>query len=104
MAGLVMAQIQTIRRSELFKVIARAVVSWVQSLTDALPPYYVAEGRLDMKGKADDGRLRIRVNGAWVSVDKPTFDLLTIGEHLRVRYTRRVRAISIDRYVSRNGH
>ena len=99
-----MAQIQTIRRSELFKVITRAVVNWVQSLTDALPPYYVAEGRLDMKGKADDDRLRIRVNGAWVSVDKPTFDLLTIGEYVRVRYTRRVRAISIDRYVSRNGH
>ena len=84
--------------------IARAVVNWVNSLADALPPYYVAEGQLDMKGKADDGRLRIHVNGAWVSVDQPTFDLLTIGEHVRVRYTRRVRAISIDRYVSHNGH
>ena len=99
-----MAQIQTIRRSEQLKVIARAIVSWIGSLVDALPPYYVAEGRLDMKGKADDGRLRIHVNGAWVSVDKPTFDLLTIGEYVRVRYTRRVRAISIDRYVDRNEH
>ena len=99
-----MAQIQTTRQSEQFKVIARAVVNWFNSLTDALPPYYVAEGRLDMKGKADDGRLRIHVNGAWVSVDQPTFDLLKIGEYVRVRYTRRVRAISIDRYASPNGH
>ena len=99
-----MAQIQTIGRSEQFKVIARAVVNWINSLTDALPPFYVAEGHLDMKGKADDGRLRIHVNGAWLSVDEPTFELLTIGEYVRVRYTRRVRAISIDRYVSRNGH
>ena len=99
-----MAQLQTTRQSEQLKMIARAVVNWVNSLADALPPYYVAEGQLDMKGKADDGRLRIHVNGAWVSVDQPTFDLLTIGEHVRVRYTRRVRAISIDRYVSHNGH
>ena len=99
-----MAQSQTIRRSEYFKVAARAVVNWISSLADALPPYYVAEGQLDMKGKADDGRLRIHVNGAWVSVDQPTFDQLETGEYLRVRYTRRVRAISIDRYVTRNGH
>ena len=98
-----MAQ-QTIRRSEYFKVAARAVINWISSLADALPPYYVAEGQLDMKGKADDGRLRIHVNGAWVSVDQPTFDQLETGEYLRVRYTRRVRAISIDRYVNRNGH
>ena len=99
-----MAQIQTIRRSEQLKVIARAVVNWINSLTDSLPPYYVAEGHLDMKGKADDGRLRIHVNGAWVSVDQPTFDLLEIGEYVRVRYTRRVRAINIDRFASPNGH
>ena len=99
-----MAQFQTIRQSENLKVIARAIVNWISTLADALPPYYVAEGRLDMKGKADDGRLRIHVNGAWLSVDQPTFDLLTIGEYVRVRYTRRVRAINIDRHVSRNGH
>ena len=99
-----MAQFQTIRRSENLKVIARSVVNWIGTLADALPPYYVAEGQLVMKGKADDGRLRIHVNGAWVSVDQPTFDLLTIGEHVRVRYTRRVRAISIDRYANNNGH
>ena len=99
-----MAQFQTIRQSENLKVIARAVVNWISTLADALPPYYVAEGRLDMKGKADDGRLRIHVNGAWLSVDQPTFDLLAIGEYVRVRYTRRVRAINIDRHVSRNGH
>ena len=99
-----MAQFQTIKRSENVKVIARAVVNWISTIADALPPYYVAEGRLDMKGKADDGRLRIHVNGAWVSVDQPTYDLLTIGEYVRVRYTRRVRAINIDRYVSTNGH
>ena len=99
-----MAQFQTIRQSENLKVIARAVVNWISALADIMPPYYVAEGRLDMKGKADDGRLRIHVNGAWLSVDQPTFDLLTIGEYVRVRYTRRVRAINIDRHVSRNGH
>ncbi len=99
-----MAQFQTIRRSEHFKVILRGVVNWISTLADALPPYYVAEGQLDMKGKADDGRLRIHVNGAWVSVDQPTFDILKTGEYVRVRYTRRVRAISIDRYAGSNGH
>ncbi len=99
-----MAQLQTLRRSEQFKVIARAVGNWINLLTDALPPYYVAEGPLDMKGKADDGRLRIHVNGAWVSVDQATFDLLEIGEYVRVRYTRRVRAINIDRFANHNGH
>ena len=47
-----MAQLQSIRRSEQFKVIARAVINWINSLTDALPPYYVAEGQLDMKGQS----------------------------------------------------
>ena len=99
-----MAQLQTIRRSVQLKVIARAVVNLINSLTDLIPPYYVAEGQLVMKGMADDGRLRIHVNSAWLTVDQPTFDLLNTGEYVRVRYTRRVRAISIDRYVSRNGH
>ncbi len=88
---------------EQLKGAALAAASWLWSLTDVVPPYYVARGKLEAKKRATDDRLLILVNGAWLSVDEPTFGLLSIGERLRVMYTRRARAISIDRYAERNG-
>ena len=98
-----MERIHTTGRSEQLKGVAVALAGWVWSLTDALPPYYIAEGQLDAKRETTGGKHLILVNGVWVSVDKPTYELLMIGEYLRVRYTRRVRAINIDRQIARNG-
>ena len=73
------------------------------SLVDALPPYYTVEGILESKRVDDRGRYILLVNGAPLSVDRPTYHILDIGEHIRVRYTRHARAISIDRFISPNG-
>ena len=89
--------------SDQLKAAVLSVASWAWSLTDVCPPYYVAKGKLEVKRESTDGRLLFLVSGAWISVDRPTFELLSVGDHLRVRYTRRVRAISIDRHVDRNG-
>ena len=71
---------------------------------DALPPYYVMQGTLESKRVDDSGRYILLVNGAPISVDRPTYYILDIGERIRVRYTRGARAINIDRFVNRNGH
>ena len=83
---------------------SRRVESWTSSLVDALPPYYVMEGTLESKRVDDRGRYILLINGAPISVDRPTYHTLDIGENIRVRYTRGARAINIDRFVSRNGH
>ena len=71
---------------------------------DALPPYYVMEGILESKKIDESGRYVLLVEGEPISVDHPTYHILDIGEHIRVRYTRGVRAISIDRFMDSNGH
>ena len=71
-----------------------------RALMDILPPYRVADGILERKEKGEDGEFRIVINGARVSVDAATFQLLQPGERLKARYTARMkRAISITRYV-----
>ena len=71
-----------------------------RALMDILPPYRVADGILDRKEKGEDGEFRIVINGARISVDATTFQLLQPGERLKARYTARMkRAISITRYV-----
>ena len=82
---------------------SRRVESLASSLVDALPPYYVIEGTLESKRVDDRGRFILLVNGAPISVDLPTYHILDIGEHIRVRYTRGARAINIDRFMDSNG-
>lgn len=81
----------------------RKIKPWVISLVDALPPYYTLEGVLESKKVYDDAYILI-VNGAPISVDRPTYHILDIGERIRVRYTRGARAINIDRFLSENSH
>ncbi len=83
---------------------SRRVESLASSLVDVLPPYYVMEGTLESKRVDDRGRYILLVNGAPISVDRPTYHTLDIGEKIRVRYTRGARAINIDRFMSPNGH
>ena len=81
------------------KAIARAVANCAWSLTDAIPPYYTCEGELTAKKITADGESVIQVNGAWLMVDEATYGMLSVGESLRIRYTRRARAISIDKFT-----
>ena len=82
---------------------SRKVESWTSSLLDALPPYYVLQGTLESKRVDDRGRYILLVGGAPISVDRPTYHTLDIGEKIRVRYTRGARAINIDRFTNPNG-
>ena len=78
----------------------RVVKPWVSTLWDAVPPFNLAEGPLTDKEIGDDGTCYIAVGSARVEVDRVTFEMLELGELIRVRYTRANRAINIDRFVS----
>ena len=92
-----------IRDWEPLKRLSQKLGSVVLSLMDALPPYQIARGPLDAKENGQGGGRYIRVAGARVRVDEAAFEALTIGEVVKVRYTRGGMAINIDRYVSPNG-
>jgi len=87
----------------LAKAFSKRLESLVEALTDALPPYRIAQGVLDAKETCDDGKFYIHVAGSRVEVDETTCHTLEIGEMLKVRYTRGDRAINIDRYLPQNG-
>ncbi len=70
------------------------------NLWDTFPPYNVFEGILQSKEEDSDGRAYLIVESHRVKVDQTTFDKLVLGERLRVRSTRRHRAINIDRFLS----
>ena len=76
---------------------------WVWALKDAVPPYNLIDGPLEGKETDPTGKFYILVRSARVKVDRATLDTLTIGESLRVRYTKGKRAINIDRLVPENG-
>ena len=76
---------------------------WLWTLIDAFPPYRIAEGLLEAKETDSRGRCYISVGPGRVEVDKVTFEMLVVGENLRVRYTRGHRAISIDRLLPGRG-
>ena len=81
----------------------RWLKSWIWSLADAFPPYHRAEGLLEAKERDPSGRCYISVGSARVVVDEATFNMLVVGETLRVRYTRGNRAIDIDRLLPDRG-
>ena len=64
---------------------------------DALPPYRWVNGSLVGKEIDGHGRHIILVNSRELLVDRLTFEILELGESLRVRATRDWKAISIDR-------
>ncbi|MCH8869279.1 MAG: hypothetical protein IIC85_06175 [Chloroflexi bacterium] len=71
--------------------------SWWKSIRGKLPPYYEVEGVLKAKEANAEGMPLIIVNTAAIEVDSVTFGRLSVGDNLRVRYTRDSIAISIDR-------
>lgn len=80
-----------------------ALKYWLWTLADALPPYRMVEGLLEAKNTDLRGRCYVSVGSVRVEVDRATFDMLVMGESLRVRYTRGQRAINIDRLLPRRG-
>ena len=89
---------------ELIKIVSQKTGDAVLPLVDAFPPYYVAEGVLSSKEVEMNVQYFIHVDDVRIAVDRPTFETLSAGERIRVRYTRGYRAVSIDRFVSTNGH
>ena len=77
--------------------------NWLWTLVDAAPPYQKVNGPLESKATDPNGEFYICVGSARIEVDRATFDTLTVGESLRVRYTRGNRAINIDRLLPENG-
>ena len=80
--------------------VLKAVAALGGSLLDAMPPYRLIEGRLDAKRKGPQRKFYVRVGSRSVEVDEHTFGMLVVGETLRIRATRRNRAISVDRMRS----
>ena len=77
----------------------RAVLVTINSAVDAVPPYRKIEGRLDAKEASHDGSYYLAVDTEIVEVDRLTFDTLMVGEALRIRCTRSMKAINIDRLI-----
>ena len=77
--------------------ILRAAFIVLATLTDAIPPYRKIEGILDGKESSKDNNCFLLVRNEIIQVDKLTFNELMVGEALRIRSTRSMKAISIDR-------
>ena len=77
---------------------------WLWTLVDAVPPYRRVEGFLETKETdAGGGKHYIWVASTKIEVDSNTFELLIVGENMRVLCTRSNRAINIDRLVPGSG-
>ncbi len=74
------------------------------SFNDVLPPYRTVEGYLETKARGlESGRHFIWVASTRIEVDAETFELLIVGENMRVMCTKSYRAINIDRLIPGSG-
>ena len=83
--------------------ISERVKSFVAECLDCCPPYKTIEGLLEVKEVDDQERHFIYVSSEKVQVDSATFEILMIGENLKVRFTRGNKAINIDRLIPTQG-
>lgn len=74
-----------------------------KSIKGNLPPYYEVQGPIKSKETRDDGMPYIIVNSSRVEVDAVTFSRLSVGDNLKVRFTRTAKAISIDKLTVPEG-
>ena len=58
------------------------------------------EGKEHIEGSSE---YRIHISSQKIKVDSYTFDILMIGETLKVRHTRSNKAINIDRLIPEQG-
>tara|TARA_B100001123_G_scaffold53098_3_gene55725 strand:+ start:5556 stop:5804 length:249 start_codon:yes stop_codon:yes gene_type:complete len=75
----------------------RTISIILTTLKDAIPPYRKIEGVLDGKESSKDDNYFLLVGNEIIQVDELTFSELMVGEALRIRSTRSMKAISIDR-------
>ncbi len=76
----------------------------VWSVKDVLPPYRTVEGYLETKVRGLESRKHfIWVASTRIEVDAETFELLIVGENMRVMCTKSYRAINIDRLIPGSG-
>jgi len=86
-----------------FSRMREALMLWFREQADLVPPYRYYEG--EVWGKHVEGGLfYLELDGEAVEVDAVTYSVLEVGETVKVRYTRRLRAISIDRFPTNGGN
>ena len=83
--------------------ISERVKSFVSECLDCCPPYKTIEGLLEVKEVDDQERHFIYMSSEKVQVDSATFEILMIGENLKIRFTRGNKAINIDRLIPTQG-
>ena len=77
---------------------------FVWSVNDVLPPYRTIEGYLETKASnTETNKFYIWVASTRIEVDSRTFELLIVGENMRVMCTKSHRAINIDRIIPGSG-
>ena len=70
---------------------------------DWCPPYKNVAGLLEVKEVDDLERYFIYISSEKIQIDLATFEILVIGENLKVRFTRAQKAINIDRLIPAQG-
>ena len=75
-----------------------AITGWLREQSDLLPPYHIYQGS-DWERRAVGDRFYLVVGTDEVEIDGVTFRLLESGETIKVRYTRRFKAINLDRFT-----
>ena len=81
------------------KWLGRMVRNIIAGVLYAVPPYKRIEGNLISKEARPDGTYFILVADEIVQVDWLTYEMLMVGEALRIRATRDNEAINIDRLM-----
>ena len=81
------------------KWLGRMVRNIVATVLYAIPPYKRIEGNLISKEARPDGTYFILVAEEIIEVDWLTYEMLMVGEALRIRATRDNEAINIDRLM-----
>ena len=74
------------------------------NLIDLVPPYHTIVGELKRKEFSSGNSAYLIVDRERILVDPSVFDLLEEGEELKIRSTRRKRAISIERLIASNNN
>lgn len=93
------AQTSGMDDQKLMTKLATFLRAWGAAMIDALPPYKKFEGLLADKGVDARGHYHILVDNEIIGVDWLTFEMLIVGEPVRVRATRANQAISVDRLL-----
>jgi len=80
------------------------ITKFIYDFFDIFPPYVIVEGLLEGKEHIEgSSEYRIHISSQKIEVDSYTFDILMIGETLKVRHTRSNKAINIDRLIPEQG-